>query len=408
MKSRLFHFALVLCLIMSCKKNSPSSGPPPVPIIQPPVITDFEPKTGAPGIPVQIWGEHFDTLENNLLVKFNGTAATIYSTGERYISVYVPQGVTTGKISVTRSGLTVVSNDIFTVLGGNYWEQKSGIPGADSANGRFVGIGFSVGNKGYMGLGDGNDGAFYSDLFQYDPTTDTWTQEASCPLALAGAICMVINNIAYVGLGETQISVNSNAVFAYDPATNSWTRKADFPGAGRNLAVGISIGNFGLVGLGANKYGIGVPDIWLYDPAMDSWTQKANFSDTLIPGCPVGFSLDNKTALVTGTDDLPNGKFINILYQYEPVSDTWTKKQPRPGKPMVQASTMIIDSNGYIMGGGEENWMYSPSTDTWTQVPFFTLRKGGASFVIGSTGYFGNGSGLPPQNATTDLWRFTP
>jgi hypothetical protein len=60
-----------------------------------------------------------------------------------------------------------------------------------------------------------------------------------------------------------------------------------------------------------------------------------------------------------------------------------------------------------IMGGGEENWMYQSGSDTWTQIPFFTQRAGGASFVIGSTGYFGNGVGLS-QTAITDLWQFTP
>jgi N-acetylneuraminic acid mutarotase len=201
--------------------------------------------------------------------------------------------------------------------------------------------------------------------------------------------------------------VNSNVLFAYDPATNTWSRKADFPGPGQDLVLGIAIGSIGLVGLGANTNGIELPGVWLYDPATDSWTQKANFSDTQIPNWLVGFSLDNKTALVAGTDYNGNGTITNVLYQYDPVADTWTQKQSRPSDPMVQASTMIINGNGYIMGGGVENWMYQSSSDVWTQVPFFTQRKGGASFVIGSTGYFGNGAGLP-QIAITDLWQFTP
>jgi N-acetylneuraminic acid mutarotase len=406
MKSRLFHIALALSIILSCKKNSPSSTPP-LNTNQTPVISDFNPKTGAPGIPVQILGQHFDTLANNLSVKFNGTPATIYSTSNQTMYVYVPQGVSTGTISITRAGLTGVSKDLFTVLSGNHWSQKSGISGPDSANGRFVGIGFSVGNKGYMGLGVGNDQTVYTDLFQYDPVTDSWTQEASAPIGLAGAICMVINNIAYVGLGSNQNGVNSNALYAYDPATNIWTKKTDFPGSGQALAIGIAIGSIGLVGLGVDNYGIGLPGVWLYDPGTDSWTQKANFSGTQIPLWLIGFSLDNKTALVMGTNSYGNGAFINVLYQYDPVADGWTQKQSRPGRPMMQASTMIINGNGYIMGGGEENWMYQDSADTWKQIPFFTQRTGGASFVIGSIGYFGNGSGLS-QVAITDLWQFNP
>ncbi len=405
MKSRLFTITVALCLILSCKKNSPSSTPPV--INPPPEINDFNPKTGAPGTIVQISGQHFDTLANNLLVEFNGTPATIFSTSDQMMYVYVPQGVTTGNISIKRTGLTGISNDVFTAPSGNHWLHKSGIPGPDSSNGRFTGIGFSIGNKGYMGLGVGLDEVFYSDLFQYDPVSDSWTQEADCPIPLAGAICMVINNIAYVGLGQTLISVNSNEWFAFDPETNTWTRKADYPGQNQNLALGVAIGNIGLVGLGVDNFGTASPEVWLYNPATDSWTQKANFSGTQIPQWLVGFSLDNKTAFVEGTNYYGNGALINFLYQYDPVADTWTQKQSRPGKPLIQASTMIINGNGYIMGGGDENWMYQSSTDAWMQVPFFTQRTGGASFVIGSTGYFGSGSDIR-QIPITDLWQFTP
>src|SRR5579862_4642992 len=178
MEFRLFYTALALCLILSCKKHGLSSGVPVnTQINDTPTISNFEPMIGAPGIPVEIWGHHFDDSASHLLVQFGGTTAAVYSTNDSVMHVYVPAGVTTGRISITRGGLTGVSDSLFRVLSGGHWAQKSGIPGADSANGRFVGIGFSVGGKGYMGLGDGNDGNFYSDLYQYDPVTDTWTQE---------------------------------------------------------------------------------------------------------------------------------------------------------------------------------------------------------------------------------------
>jgi IPT/TIG domain len=83
MKTQLFNIALAVCIILSCKKNSASSTTPPPVINQPPEISDFEPKIGAPGIPVQILGQNFDTSVNNLSVKFNGTPATIYSTSDQ-------------------------------------------------------------------------------------------------------------------------------------------------------------------------------------------------------------------------------------------------------------------------------------------------------------------------------------
>jgi N-acetylneuraminic acid mutarotase len=402
---RLFSIALVLCFILSCTKHGPSGSPGKATINDTPEISNFEPMIGAPGIPVEIWGHHFNDTATNLLVEFNGAPATIYSTNDSVMYVFVPPGVTTGKISVTCAGLTGASDSLFRALPGGHWVEKSGIPGADSANGRFVGIGFSVGGKGYMGLGDGNYGSFYSDLYQYDPATDSWAQEASAPVALAAAVSMVINNIAYIGLGGTTVSTNSNAFYAYDPAANTWIRKADYPGSGQLLAAAVAIDSIGLVAFGNNISGNEFPEVWIYHPLTDTWTQKANFPGTL-PSWPVGFSLDNKTAFIEGTDYY-TGVFVNVLYQYDPIADAWTQKQSRPGAVMAQACAMVIGGNGYIMGGGEESWMYQPGSDSWTQVPFFTQRNGAASFVIGGTGYFGNGGNIA-QTALTDLWQFTP
>ncbi|MBK8586850.1 MAG: hypothetical protein IPN88_16055 [Bacteroidetes bacterium] len=53
----------------------------------------------------------------------------------------------------------------------NSWTQKSNFGG----NGRSVAVGFSIGTKGYIGLGY-STGMFYQDLWEYDPTTDTWTK----------------------------------------------------------------------------------------------------------------------------------------------------------------------------------------------------------------------------------------
>jgi N-acetylneuraminic acid mutarotase len=58
-------------------------------------------------------------------------------------------------------------------LHANYWTQKAdfgGIPRAD-------GIGFSIGNKGYMGTG--YTGTYSTDWWEYDPATNTWTQKAN-------------------------------------------------------------------------------------------------------------------------------------------------------------------------------------------------------------------------------------
>ena len=57
------------------------------------------------------------------------------------------------------------------------WDDELAI-GGDNGNGlaRGSACAFNIGNKGYVCLGQGDSQAFKKDLWQYDPTTDVWTQ----------------------------------------------------------------------------------------------------------------------------------------------------------------------------------------------------------------------------------------
>lgn len=56
----------------------------------------------------------------------------------------------------------------------NAWAQKTNFGGTA----RWGAVGFSIGNKGYIGTG-GEGSVPKNDFWEYDPTTDTWTQKAS-------------------------------------------------------------------------------------------------------------------------------------------------------------------------------------------------------------------------------------
>src|SRR6187399_2607850 len=55
----------------------------------------------------------------------------------------------------------------------NTWQQKASLP----SNPRFLSTSFSIGNKGYMGLGF-NYSVFFKDFWEYDPVADVWSQKA--------------------------------------------------------------------------------------------------------------------------------------------------------------------------------------------------------------------------------------
>src|SRR4051812_2494116 len=82
------------------------------------------------------------------------------------------------------------------IASADYWTQLSNFPGV----GRQLASGFSIGNIGYVACGDG--GAYFNDLWQYDPATNLWTQLASLPgPGRYGAVAFTINNKGYIGTG---------------------------------------------------------------------------------------------------------------------------------------------------------------------------------------------------------------
>jgi RHS repeat-associated protein len=81
----------------------------------PPTITRFMPTSGPVGTTVTITGQNFDPVAANNQVKFNGKPAIITSATGTSIITTVPQGATTGPITVTTSLNTATGPQPFTV-----------------------------------------------------------------------------------------------------------------------------------------------------------------------------------------------------------------------------------------------------------------------------------------------------
>ena len=401
MRNYLLSSILLFSCFAACKK---SGGGPALP-----VITGFSPGKGAAGIMVNITG-HFDSAMQQLSVSFNGDAAKVFSASDSLIVVTVPSGVSTGKITVTVNNLPATTDSDFVVLSGS-WTQMAQIPQNPAYSGqRYYGIGFVIGNFGYMGFGTDN-GRDYSDLYQYDPSSNSWSQKTSLGLGMESLVSMVIGGKAYIGIGESRdLGINTNQFYAYDPATDSWTRKADFPGPARENAFALSLGGMGYVGLG---HGTGdFYDVWQYNPTLDEWTQKANFPvGGDLPNYVTTFSLDNKVGYVVGGGDYASGGTnlaVVIVWRYNPASDSWTQMQNLPSKGMLSASSMIVNGAAYVLGGSQECWRYDANSDSWTQVAFFGTRIAGSTFSVNGNGYFGMGENPYAIPTYLDLWQFTP
>ena len=116
---------------------------------------------------------------------------------------------------------------------------------------------------------------------------DTWTQKADFGgVTRAGATGLSIGNKGYIGLGD-KYPISYKDFWEYDPDANTWTQKADFGGHARLYAVGFTIAGKAYVGTGQSGTFPGYTyhkDFWEYDPNSNTWTRSPTLEGLLDMG----------------------------------------------------------------------------------------------------------------------------
>ena len=141
----------------------------------------------------------------------------------------------------------------------NTWSQKESFPALQLNQEDFSS--FSVAGKGYVFGGSAPSGTttrLYSPyMYSYDPSRNLWSFSSTVPWNIGRAtgrknvVGFSIGDKGYAGLGyDAYDNVYRNDFYEYDPPTKVWTKKAAFPGGARSGAVGFGIGKKGYVGTG--------------------------------------------------------------------------------------------------------------------------------------------------------------
>ena len=288
------------------------------------------------------------------------------------------------------------------------WTQKADFGGVTRAGG----TGFSIGSKGYIGLGSKYP-TYYKDFWQYDPDANTWTQKADFGgHARDYAVGFTIASKGYVGTGQSGAFPNYTYYkdfWEYDPNSNTWTRKSDFGGTARYGAVGFSIDSQGYLGTGTD--GLGQKDFWEFDPIQNAWSQKADFGG-IERVWATGFSIGGKGYLGTGLDD--NNIVDRDFWEFDPAANTWSQKADFGGSARLVPASFSIGNKGYVVTGEDavgffgDFWKFDPTANTWSQKSDFGggLRNQAAGFSIGSKGYIGTGA--VGSAVYKDFWEYTP
>ena len=302
-------------------------------------------------------------------------------------------------------------------LSAQNWVQKSYLPGSC----RIHGVGFSIGNKGYFGLGGDNNLNYLNDFWEWNQNTNNWTQKANFPgLARIGAVGFSIGNKGYVATGYAGGRNAFKELWEWDgdtasPTYNTWMRKADYPGIGKYVAAGFTIGKKAYLGTG--NY---TQDFWEWDgdtasPTYNTWTQRADFGGGS-RGWAIGFSIGNKGYIGTGTDGAQykkdfwewDGDTASLSY------NTWKKIADIPGGARSNAVAFSINNNGFVGMGLDSTtfinltdfWKYDIFSGSWISVSNFggSGRQAAIGFSIGYKGYVGTGY---DNTCTNDFWEYS-
>jgi PKD repeat protein len=270
------------------------------------------------------------------------------------------------------------------------WTRKKDFPG----NPKTLPVSFSIGNKGYLGSGTNNLGKPYTDWWEYNSATDTWTQKADYPEKeinkhVAG---FAIEGKGYVGTGEAIDQTLTEKIYEFNPSTNKWTRKADLPGGGRIHAVAFSIGKKGYLGLGRVKGEI-LYDFWEYNPSTDSWTRKADFPNKE-HSVHTALAINSKGYVFDGND-----KF----YDYNPSNDSWNEKSSPDLDGGYPSAVFSLNNKGYFMvSNSKKLFEYNPTLDNWENATQFE-----GSTSSNYSGFSINNKGYVYVENTHEFWQFS-
>lgn len=163
----------------------------------------------------------------------------------------------------------------------NTWQVRKSFPGTV----RSGAVGFAIGNKLYYGLGNAANvpSTQFRDWWEYDITTDQWTQKKSYTGTLrSDSFAFSYQEAGYLTLGTTwtqsgnsYIGSTNRSTYRYVPANDSWNLLNDFPNTFLNAVGSFRLREFGYV-LFNNR------QLWRLDLQSSSWMRMTDFPTDVI------------------------------------------------------------------------------------------------------------------------------
>ena len=128
------------------------------------------------------------------------------------------------------------------------------------------------------------------DFWEFDPLNNSWIQiEDAGEEGRLDGLAFSIGDKGYFGLGSESLE-NKKDFWEYDLQTQSWSQRTDFSG---DLDSPISIG----FAINEKGYVAGQNEFWEYNPQTNCWLQRASISNA-----DIGFSIGNRGFIIRGKE----------------------------------------------------------------------------------------------------------
>jgi hypothetical protein len=352
----------------------------------------------APGQDITITGLNFNPIPANNIVYWDIYSLSVKSSTPTEIIATLPNSLPRGnyKIQVNVGGYKRLAAQEVSI--NSQWLRIPAPFMSTNSTDRTTYGGMSIygeapGSFGYLCSPASNI------MYKFDPSDKTFTKlNTYNPYYLKAKMGVIVSNgTFYLISGFDYTRYSTTYMYIYNEILNSWTTLQNIPFTGRT-GVAFSLNN--KIYYGLDYWSGTVSDFWECDPGNGySWIRKSNF--------PVGyksyssyFSLADK-GYVLFSD--------NNFWQYDAVSNVWTKKTNFPGPARLASVSFVIGDFAYFGTGTNGSvdfndfWRYDPAADSWSQISNMpNSRNSGVAFVINNKAYVGYGVGLG------DFYEFDP
>ena len=277
--------------------------------------------------------------------------------------------------------------------------------------------GVTVGGK-LSVIGGFGEGKARGANYEYDPATDKWTKKKSMPRAAHHAALAAYNGKIYVCGGfvapeKSPLPIGAawqpvDDVWEYDPTADSWKTLAPLPG-NRGSAVAVEAGGkIHVIGGATTVEGSKDPFFTffgpcrvlntndVYDPVTNKWESRKPMA---VPrNHAFAGAVNGKIYVIggrTGHGFILSATNTDVVEEYNPVADMWSA--PKERMPTARSGGGYgTDGRRIYVAGGEVTTnqlvgafrgieAYEPATNSWTTMPPMPMpRHGVAGAVIGN------------------------